>query len=359
MLKIENILDEKDNKSIHFFYKGHFSSVLNDSVIDLTERTKLKKLSTGQRGKIVFLMTECIQNVSKYSDQKEGELDNVYVHINESSFYIFTQNLVKTSKVNDVKNNIEFLNSVNEDLVKDIYINQLVNTQRRTGGAGLGFIQMRRKTKKPILFAFEPYNKNLEFSVFSMSLSFHFNEQIVEDEIVESYYKNILENTNELNTCVYYKGEFSNNFLAPLIHLLDNSYYKSENHLSIDTHAYHCLIELIQNISLHGLQISEDQKPIGLFVLGKNKSIQTVQTLNFITKDDFISVSKNIDVLNEMNKMELMDLYKQKLLDDSSNESGNIGLINIIRYIHPKKIQYSEHLVNSYRILGINIELPS
>jgi hypothetical protein len=156
-----------DNKII-LIYQGVFDQGMIKSVISMTER-KLIQDNTNEnlRKKLFNIMVEGLQNICKHQLESTSFENNPFLIIStdDDSFDVVTGNLIANDKINIVKEKIDFVNSLNKEELKEYYKNaRLSSVISSVGGAGLGFIDMVRKSGNPLEYKF--YDLGTDYSFF-------------------------------------------------------------------------------------------------------------------------------------------------------------------------------------------------
>ncbi|MDX2306371.1 MAG: SiaB family protein kinase [Microscillaceae bacterium] len=159
-------------RNLILVYEGEFTQEITKSVLAMAERNMdaIGEDSTIKR-KVFNVMVECLQNIVKHSD----EIDDInYANKNSAIFmigkqedkYIITSgNPVTNEKVQDLQGKLEYINSLDKEGLKQFYKDKIKNSKGLTkkGGAGLGFIDMARKSGQKLQFDFEPINESISF----------------------------------------------------------------------------------------------------------------------------------------------------------------------------------------------------
>ena len=156
---------------IKLVYEGRVTQQITKAVIALaeTQMEENAEASNIQR-KVFHVMVECLQNISRHADEYEsGESLHArkgifMVSLTEESWRVTTGNAISNEKIKELKDMIEQINELNEDELKDLYVRQMREGRMSTkGGAGLGFIDIRRKTKKKLEYHFLPITEKVSF----------------------------------------------------------------------------------------------------------------------------------------------------------------------------------------------------
>jgi hypothetical protein len=134
------------------------------------EDPKIKK-------KVFNVLVECLQNLFHHIDE---DIDDKSTEFNERNslfmiakantcYTITTGNYMKTSEVALLQDKLDLINSLSKEELKDFY-KQVLNegTMSVKGTAGLGMIDIARKSGQKLEYCFNPINDGLTF--FSLSV---------------------------------------------------------------------------------------------------------------------------------------------------------------------------------------------
>lgn len=158
-------------RNLILVYEGEFTQEITKSVLAMAERNMdaIGEESSIKR-KVFNVMVECLQNIVKHSDEIE---DVNYTDRNSAVFmmgkqddrYIITSgNPVTNDKIEILQDKIEHINSLDKEGLKKLYKEKIKKSELSPkGGAGLGFIDMARKSGQKLQFDFEPINDHISF----------------------------------------------------------------------------------------------------------------------------------------------------------------------------------------------------
>lgn len=160
-------------------YRGNLS---DDLFNDILERTEQKLLgiehSTRIRKKVFSILVEVFQNLHHhYQDELQKKVDakhQVRLTIRKSGnqYLIFSANPVSYDQAQSLRNRIDILNSLSHYEIRELYRQRLSDgSLSENGGAGLGMIDIVRKTGEKIQYAFENLDNNLSFFKFEVKIS--------------------------------------------------------------------------------------------------------------------------------------------------------------------------------------------
>ena len=139
-----------------------FTAMAEENMNKMSEDASVKK-------KVFHVMVECLQNISKHAEEPDNDDPTKGTGIfivgrREEAYQIITGNMVDEKKKNDLTQMLDMINSLNKDELKELYQKQLKEGAiSEKGGAGLGFIDIARKTGQKIEYYFDPLTDNQYF----------------------------------------------------------------------------------------------------------------------------------------------------------------------------------------------------
>ena len=162
---------EGDNLS--FIYRGHFSDSITDKLIELSEfninrSEEVRKL----RKKVSFIMVESFQNIIRHGSAASNDLisgdypDTFLLRNHGKAFYITSVNTIDSNKVAGLKEKLDRVNTLSPEELKELFSQVLVTDEfSEKGGAGLGLIDIIKKTKNKISFKNIPLNDRYNYLI--------------------------------------------------------------------------------------------------------------------------------------------------------------------------------------------------
>ena len=156
---IYDFYKEMKNFEINIMYEGKITHQITKAFTTLTELDLEKQEESEKvKRKVFHVMVESLQNITKHAvptgKVKEEEAGRgIFVVTKGDGFYtIITGNLTSNESVVELSKILHNVNSLNKDELKDLYKKQIKNGRQLSerGGAGLGFIDIARKTGNPI-----------------------------------------------------------------------------------------------------------------------------------------------------------------------------------------------------------------
>ncbi|PIP54546.1 MAG: hypothetical protein COX07_04755 [Bacteroidetes bacterium CG23_combo_of_CG06-09_8_20_14_all_32_9] len=161
------------------YYEGEVNHEITKALTFTTEK-HLGKTNAKHiiQKKIFNVMVECLQNIDKYAVEfaiSENNLTRkgaILVSENKDAYYIVAGNIVNQKQIEILTVVINNLKLRKKEDLRFLYKKQLKNGMLSIkGGAGLGFIDIARKTGNPLQFCFYPLNSDLSFFVLKICIT--------------------------------------------------------------------------------------------------------------------------------------------------------------------------------------------
>ena len=167
---IYDFYTEMKNYEINIIYEGKITRQITKAFTALTELNLEKQEESDRVKRRVFhVMVESLQNITKHaspageiSEKEKGR--GIFVVKRGREFYtIITGNLTSNESTKELTEILDKVNSLNKDELNDLYKKQIKNGRKLSdrGGAGLGFIDIVRKTGNPIDYNIVPTEDNI------------------------------------------------------------------------------------------------------------------------------------------------------------------------------------------------------
>lgn len=164
---------------VQLVYEGEITHQITKAFTSLTETNmELEEESQSTQKKVFHVMVECLQNVGKHAtcvDCDENRKDGRGTFMlckNPDEYTITTGNIVNKSHITDMVEVLEKINSLDKDGLKQLYKQQIKEGRLSSkGGAGLGFIDIAKKTGNKLYYNFLPINDDFSFFVLTSVIS--------------------------------------------------------------------------------------------------------------------------------------------------------------------------------------------
>ncbi len=359
-----------DDTDFEYIYRGAFSQKISKNLLALAE-TNVKDSAdrTSLKNKIYFVMVEGLQNVTKHGDKidedtgKTPESGGMFaIQKNLGHYYITTGNVVKKNEENTLKPKLEQINILERDdltlLRKEILKKGELSDK---GGAGLGFIEMARKSGKKLMFDFEPVDEQASFFYFRTEIPGAENEPMPAAFVSDTQSLDDVKHLNEAleheSILISFNGRFNRENTLSLLSVI-----KGQMNVSMTSKkVYAVMVELLQNISKHTGDIEGDKKNRGIFLLSKKNDEFILTAGNLIHTVDVETMRDRLEFVNSMTDKELYKQYDMILLDigSASERKTGLGFIDM-RIKSTSELKYifkNISVNNTFFVLQVSIKI--
>ena len=169
-----NLYRTMEEENVILSFKGSVTPNLLTSVLHIME-AKMDSLQEAQRTrkKVFNVLVECLQNLYHHVDETpvpflkevtEGKSALVLIVKEQDHFIIRTGNYIDHRKAKDLQEKLNIINSMNKDELREYYQLSLNNSMvSNKGTAGLGLIDIARKSGNKLDFEFLKINEETSF----------------------------------------------------------------------------------------------------------------------------------------------------------------------------------------------------
>ena len=166
-----NLNHLKEPSDVILIYEGKFDVDTTKSVLHLAERNidSIKEDPAIKR-KVFNILVECLQNVVKHGenldepDQDTGNTPTLMIGREDQHYIIASGNAMLTKNVDALKSKIDKINELDKEGLKSLYKQIMRNNDvSEKGGAGLGLVDMARKSGGQLSYHFDTIDNQLTF----------------------------------------------------------------------------------------------------------------------------------------------------------------------------------------------------
>ena len=163
------------SNKIKLVYEGEINQSLTKILAALTE----KKIEGDNEDasisrKVYHVMIECLQNVSKHADNDESSLNDGILMISEDDekYAVTSGNIVSVINCDKITTTLDSINLLTKEEIKAAYMRQMKEGNlSEKGGAGLGFLDIAKKTGNKFLYHVEKINDEKCFFLLRTEIS--------------------------------------------------------------------------------------------------------------------------------------------------------------------------------------------
>lgn len=320
--------------SLSYIYRGGFSIDLSNKILSLAETNMANfSESSSTKKKVYFIMLESLQNITRHQDIKTQEsTDNssfFVIQRLENDYYITSGNIIENKNIDSLKSKLSKVNSLDKESLKEYYKETLTQGELSTkGGAGLGLIEMARKSGNKLSYDFKEINNEIsnfyfQIKVSAPDVSTGFQD-INTDRLtwIEGLEKLILEK----NLNLIYQVDFTQESLISILSMTEGNIGNKED-LALRKKIFNIIVELSQNIFKHADEPdTKKEGKSGILMLGEKNGEFTLTTGNLILSERVESLSASLDKVNNANFEELDNLFDKTIMEDEKKGQKGAGL---------------------------------
>lgn len=172
-----NVYDEMTENGISIVYLGEFNHQITKMFTSMAEEDMDRndeELSTIR--KVYSVMVETLQNMSKHSDEITDKFSVgkglFLIGKKNDIYYVLTSNKVSNPKRVDLEAAINQVNNASRDELKNMFKKQITEGRLSDkGGAGLGLIEIAKRTRNRLDYQFLPMDDNSSLFILKVEIS--------------------------------------------------------------------------------------------------------------------------------------------------------------------------------------------
>lgn len=162
--------------SLILVYEGEFTQDIVKSVLSMAEKNlDYVGDELTVKKKVFNIAVECLQNICKHADKASANNEEksaiFMIAKSEGHYSVVSGNAIDNDTIDVLKSKIELINSLDKEGLKNLYKEMLQSAVLSDkGGAGLGFVDIARKSGNKLECHFEPVDLNTSFFCFSTQI---------------------------------------------------------------------------------------------------------------------------------------------------------------------------------------------
>jgi hypothetical protein len=162
-------------QGVFFSLNGPFpGTIVRESVEMLKKLMKQENASNMAIWNVFSIAVEMLQNINRYSASKmpENSKDedeypgsgSIFAGLKDDRYFIMSSNPIENSKINDLRGRLEIVCGMEKNELRKYYKKQLRSDEdTQGGGAGLGLIEIARKSSRTMEFDFKRIDEHLSY----------------------------------------------------------------------------------------------------------------------------------------------------------------------------------------------------
>ena len=169
---------------LNVVYLGNVTQSTIESITDMiSEDLNTRHENRRVTKRVYHVMMESLQNICKHADSQSEEESNsleqglvkkgiFLIGHDKKEYFITTGNNIEMKSAMALRDVLDKINALDTDGIKQMYREAMENSELgETGGAGLGFIDIAKKTGTQYEYYFEPDSETSCFFILTMRVS--------------------------------------------------------------------------------------------------------------------------------------------------------------------------------------------
>jgi hypothetical protein len=364
---IKRIRDRMMKDHLMFVYRG---VVTNDNSIPLLMLLE-KEMEDSEFGflgrkRLFMFVLESLQNVSRHSDMNHHADMSLVVYSKTGNGYtVATGNVMPVAGINDLKEKLHEINQLHSKEIRKAYRQALSTAELSSkGGAGLGLIEMAKRTGNKVDYDFVQLDKDFAYfilskTVNSLGVGIHFgvDEKPFYGKAISQLERLMAEN----NIFFIWSAHISTNVEKEVLTFTETKLDEEEIEMNIRRRVFSILVEILENVARYSPGKEPEIKyGMPVAVIRFENGVYSITTGNLIQNEKVVDLKEKLDNVNKYDKTGLKELFRNSLSsqDIRSESTGNMGLIDMARKSGSRLVYQFEQVneLYSYYTLTVKVE---
>lgn len=186
------------------------------------------------------------------------------------------------------------------------------------------------------------------------------NEKVSQTDMLDIFeFYNKME---EHEVMLSFKGNVTSELLTSILQIMESKMDKLDESPKVKKKVYNILVECLQNLYHHIDETDEEVIPNGksaIFMICKAEGGYYILTGNYMFNSNVEKLKAKLDKINQMDKEELKDFYKETLNNGqmSKKGGGGLGMIDIARKSGEKLDYRFQQVDDNHTFFSLNVKV--
>jgi len=364
---VQKIRNKMNKERLMFAYRGVVTRDNSVPLLMLLEK-EMENAEFGfvGRKRLFMFVLESLQNVSRHSNGTRHASMSLVVYSKANGGYtVTTGNVISSSNIGDLKKRLDEINHLESGEIRSVYRQMLSNSEFSSkGGAGLGLIEMAKKTGNKLDYDFVKLDDDNSYFILSktvdsegVGMRYGSIDKPFTGKSVSQLEKLMAEN----NIYLLWSGHLTPEVGKEVLSFTEAQLNENEIESNQRRRVFSILVEIIENVAKYSPGPEAEEKygmPVAMIRL-RDKTYH-LTTGNLIPNDQVPGLKEKLDTVNKYDRAGLKELYRKSLSEQSSSgdSTGNMGLIDMARKSGSRLI-YDFEKINkefSYYTLTVKVD---
>lgn len=367
MYLITQIRDKMTSEHLMFVYRGVITRENSIPLLMLIEK-ELEDSEFGfiGRKRLFMFVLESLQNVSRHSGKtKLADMSMVVYSKTNGGYTVTTGNVISTDKIRDLRSRLDEINNLDVSEIRSVYRKMLVSSELSSkGGAGLGLIEMAKKTGNKLDYDFIDLDNENSYFILSKTVD-QDGIGVHSGNGQKAFTGNAASNLERLmatnHIYLIWSGHITSEVGKEVLSFTETKLTETDIESNVRKRVFSILVEILENVAKHGAGRDAALKfGMPVAVLSYKENTYIVSTGNLIANEKIEHLRAKLDKINSLDKEGLKELFTRSLYRQkgTTESTGNMGLIDMARK-SGQALDYRFEKVNesySYYTLEVRIE---
>ena len=350
-----------------FVYRGMITSENSVPLLMLLEK-EMENSEFGfvGRKRLFMFVLESLQNVSRHSNKSElANMSLVVYSKSDEGYTVTTGNVIESSGVENLRLRLDEINKMDAAELRNIYRQMLNSSEISTkGGAGIGLIEMAKKTGSKLDYDFVPVDEENTYFILSKTvdsegkgINFRDKEKKFHGRSAAQLERLMAEN----DVYLAWSGRISSEVGKEVLYFNEAKLAEEEAETNIRRRVFSVLLEILENVSKYSPSEKNAEKEFGMSVvlIRLKGKIYFLTTGNLILNSAVDQLRKKLETINRQDRSRLKEFFKRSLLRQTikTDSTGNMGLIHMARKSGGKLIYQFEEINDKYSYFTLTVKV--
>ncbi len=334
------IRDKMMKERLMFAYRGVVTNENSGPLLMLLEN-EMKNSEYGYVGRkrLFMFVLESLQNVSRHSNKDQhGSMSLVVYSKTDNGYTVSTGNVIQNETIGMLQAKLDDVNNLETNEIRSVYRQMLSNSEiSNKGGAGLGLIEMAKKTGNKLDYDFIRINEEYSYYILSKTVDsggVGSHDEASRDQFSGASVAALERLMDDKNIYLIWSGHVSPEVEKEVISFTETKLSEEDMEGRQRKRVFITLVELLDNVGNYspGREVEEKfGRPFAMIRLVDK--VFYLSTGNLILKSKVKQLKEKLDAVNKLDKKGLKAMFIKSLTDQisDSDSTGNMGLIEMVK----------------------------
>ncbi|NLN30775.1 MAG: hypothetical protein GX158_06005 [Bacteroidales bacterium] len=335
---INRLRDEMQKEELKFAYRGLVTLENSVPLIMLIEREmETAEYGPVARKRLFMFVVESLQNVAKHGDDAETSGMSLILYSKISGGYsVTTGNVISSDNVDDLRKRLDEINRLAPDEIRSVYRRMLTDSSLSSkGGAGLGLIEMAKKTGNRLDYDFRRLNDRQHYFMLNKTVDSEgtgFHTDSAEKHFNGDKALNLGKMMARNDIYLIWSGHLNHAVGREVISFTEKKLSEENIEQTLRKRVFSILVEMIENVAKYSPGREDEEKyGMPLAILRFREGVYHISTGNLIRNSKTETLRGKMDIISGLDNDELRQHFKKSLAEQTPEveSTGNMGLIEM------------------------------